>query len=200
MALQDIIDKIKNDAQAQAEKLKAENGEKITGINAQADKEIKAIEKKTDLLTKKKYDQELRLKISLATLEQKNLLLAAKQSLIDEVFEKALAQIKALPADKYKELLINAILKVDAHGNEGIILGEHDHNKLGADLVKDINAAFSKSGGSGNFKLLSERRAGISGCVLKDGRKETICTFEAIIAGKRKELEREIAKLIFKAS
>ena len=144
------------------------------------------------------YEEEKRLKISLATLELKNKLLAAKQGLIDKAFEKALKDVKALPSDKYKELLIKAILKIDVSGGEEIILGADDSSTLGKGFVDDINAAFSKSGKKSGFKLLKETREGISGCVLKDGRKETICSFESIIVGKRKELEREIGSILFK--
>jgi V/A-type H+-transporting ATPase subunit E len=198
MALQDILDKINTDAKRESNKIKAESEEKIAKIDADTEKEIKAIEEKTAELSEKKYEEEKRLKISLATLELKNKLLASKQSLIDEAFEKALSDIKALPVEKYKELLISALLKVDAHGDEEVILGASDSDKLGASFVDDINAAFKKAGNKADFKLLKETRDNITGCVLKDGRKETICTFESIIKGKRKELEKEVASLLFK--
>jgi V/A-type H+-transporting ATPase subunit E len=198
MAIKDILEKIKNDALDRAEKFKQENENKIAQVKNGTEKTIKAIEKEADELSKKKYEEEKRLKISLASLELKNKLLAVKQNLIDEAFEKALDDVKALSVEEYKELLIKAILKVDAHGNEEIIMGSDDNGKLGAAFIKELNSAFSKNGKKGNFRLIDEKRENITGCVLKDGRKETICTFESIIAGKRKELEREIASLLFK--
>jgi len=198
MALQDILEKIKGDALKESEKIKSENNEKITTFNASAEKEVKSVKDLTAELSKKKYEEEKRLKLSLATLELKNKLLSAKQELIDKAFNKTLSDIKALSADKYKELLIAAMLKVDVKGDEGIILGADDIGKLGKDFVNDINSAFSKSGKKVNFKMLNETREHVSGCVLKDGRKETICSFESIIAGKRKELEKEVALILFK--
>jgi V/A-type H+-transporting ATPase subunit E len=198
MALQDIIDKIKNDALDESEKIKAENAEKAAQMHEKAEREIKAVEDLTVQLSKKRYEEEKRLKISLATLELKNKLLASKQGLIDKAFEKALSEIKALPVEKYKELLINAIFKADVHGGEEVILGSGDREKLGSGFVKDISAVFAKNGRNVKFKLLPETREDITGCILKDGRKETIFSFESIIASKRKELEREIASVLFK--
>lgn len=198
MAIQDIIDKIKNDAQNEAKKLKAENAAKIDEINAQAAKEVKNIEASAAELAKKKYDEEKRLKVSLATLEQKNRFLATKQKLISRVFDDALIEVKKLPDEKYTELLIKAISQVDLRGDEEVVLGAHDFDKFGSKFVDQLNAAFTKNGKKGAFKLVSEKREGITGCVLRDGRKETICTFESIIDSKRKELEKAVVSLLFK--
>ncbi len=198
MALQVILDKIKNDALNEAGKLQAENAKKLEAINADSKKQTKSVEDLTAELSDKKYAEEKRLKISLATLELKNKLLSAKQDTINQVFDKALAEIKALPADKYKELLVNAILGLDVRGDEEVVLGANESDKLGAGFIKDVNAAFDKGGRKGGFKLLSDKREGVSGCVLIDGRKEIICTFESIIAGKRKELEKEVVSILFK--
>lgn len=198
MALQDILDKIKNDALTEAQKLKAENAKQISSIEAESAKETKAVEELATELSGKQHKEEKRLRISLATLELKNKLLAAKQDLIGQAFDKALAGIKALPAAKYKELLVNAIIGLDIKGDEEVMLGAKEIDKLGKSFIGDVNAAFTKSGRKGKFKLMSETREGVSGCVLIEGRKEIICTFEAIIAGKRKELEKEVVSLLFK--
>ena len=198
MALQDIINKIKDDAQKESNKLKAENAIAIKEVEVGADKEISAVKVLTEELSKKQYAEEKRLKVSLATLELKNKLLAAKQDLINQAFDKSLAEIKALPADKYKELLINALLKLEISGDEEVILGSNDSDKLGASFISDLNAAFSKAGKKADLKVIDERRDNISGCVLKHGRTETICTFESIITEKRLELERDVAAILFK--
>ena len=198
MALQDILNKINTDANQAAENLKAENDKKIAAISEESDKETKAVEALTVELSEKKYAEEKRLKVSLATLEQKNKLLSAKQALINQAFDKALGEIKALPQDKYKELLINALIGLSVRGDEEVILGAEGAKKLGDGFINDLNAAFTKNGKKGGLKLLSETREGVSGCVLVDGRKEIICTFEAIIAGKRKELEKEVISILFK--
>ncbi len=197
MAIQDIIEKIKSGANAQAKTLKADNASEISKVEETSAKAVKAVEGKAIDLAKKKYDEEKRLKISLATLELKNKLLAAKQDLINNAFEKALVEVKALPDKKYKKLLIKAILNIDLQGNEGVILGGQDFEKFGDTLVADINTALAKDGRKGELTLLDERREGVTGCVLKDGRTETICTFESIIANKRKELEKEVVSILF---
>ncbi|MFC1855131.1 V-type ATP synthase subunit E [Thermodesulfobacteriota bacterium] len=198
MAIKDIIEKIKSDAKEAAAKLKSDSDKEVSNIAGESSNQVSEVEAETKVLSKKKYDEELRLKISLATLEQKNKLLTAKQNLIDEAFSVALNNIKALDAEKYKELLIKAVLNVDIKGDEELILGSFDKDKLGGGFVDDLNSAFKKIGEKANLKLLSETRQDVTGCVLKDGRKETICTFESIIAAKRKELEQEIASLLFK--
>ena len=199
MAIKDILKKINNDALEQAELLKKENDFKIAEVRAEAEKAIKEIEEEAGVLSKKNYEEVKRLNISLATLDLKNKLLSVKQGLIDQAFKKALDKIKTLSDKEYKDLLIKAVIQVDAKGDEEIIMGSNDKGRLGADFIKELNAAFSKNGKKGKFKLVDEKRENINGCVLKDGRKETICTFESIIAGKRKELEKEIASILFKA-
>lgn len=156
---------------------------------------------------------------STAAMARRNADLAVRGALIDEVFEKAFAEIAALPVEEYRALLCkmvcDAMLEQQRtaaesralHGDEvetveayEIRLKDSDRRALGDALLRDVRDALRGKVDAAVLErlVLSDAPARISGGVLlRYGDVETNCSFEAVFAQARAVREAEVSRILF---
>lgn len=156
---------------------------------------------------------------SAAAMTRRSTELAVRGRLIDEVFEEAFAQIRALPAEEYRALLVKLLsralieqLACEAesralHGDEvavveayEVVLNEVDRRTIGEELVAETRRALTGRVAPAELaKLrLSGKSARISGgAILRYGDIESNCSFEAVFAQTREEREAEVGHMLF---
>lgn len=145
---------------------------------------------------KKKAEQKAATAIKMAesgaALEKKQMLLSTKVSVIDEIIDEALAEMKALPEKEYFEALYALIAKHGLPEAGRIIISEKDRKRLPSDFLDRVN-------GERNEKLtLSDEARDIEGgCVLAFGDIEINCTFDALVAESRNDIKDELYKKVF---
>lgn len=179
----------------------------------EADKKIKEAEKRANnIIEKARDDAEQNKKmllekgkkeaktrkarlISMAELEMKKEILATKQEMVEEAFEKAMERLKSMDASKYEKILINMILGAVETGNEEIILSNNYLDKLSADFLKKLNNSGKKKL---NLKLSGEKREFAGGFILKSKGIEVNNTFESIIRMEKDNIESQIAGILFR--
>ncbi len=193
-----IIQRVQDDAQAKAEQIKAEAQEKANAI--EEDARQKAERRKAHILEqarKTATEQKGRI-IGVAQLETRKSLLAAKQEMISEAFDKALDELVNLDDQEYLKVVRDLLLNMAETGSETVIFSEQDRKRITDDFWKEINEALSKQGKKGELKLSEETRNIKGGFILQVSGVEMNCSFEALLDMKRDELEPEIARLLFK--
>ena len=199
------IDRILADAAAQAE--------------AAADKfRTQAEAEDRDLLAKSERaaaEREERL-VSAAQMEARKTLLTAKQ--------RALEKLRSLPQEQYVELLAALLVRASSTGREEVVFSPEDREGAGKAAVARANELLAKEAapelplGDGVVaNLLNKVAAGVSafaqgtamlavseetrdisgGFILKDGRIEVNCTFDALVRAEREQTAGEVAKLLF---
>ena len=207
------IDRILGDANAQAEAIRAK-------YRAQAAAED------ADLLAKGQKaaeEREERL-ISAAQMEARKSLLAVKQEMVERAYQRALEKLQSLPKEQYVELMAAMLVRASSTGREEVVFSPEDREGAGKAAVARANELLAKEAapelplGDGVVaNLLNKVAAGVSafaqgtamlavseetrdisgGFILKDGRIEVNCTFDALVRAEREQTAGEVAKLLF---
>jgi V/A-type H+-transporting ATPase subunit E len=188
MEAQQVVEKILTDANAEAEKMSKEAGEKEAGEQAKFDEQLNDYKRQTDTLAKKAaQDRKLHL-LAAARMDIAKEFLAEKRKILDEVFEQARAQLQKLPDDDYRKLCSKLMHAAVETGDEEVII---DRNE------KRIDQNFIKY--KGNLRLAAQKQDLGGGFVLKRGKIKNNVSLEVLLAQARKELEIKLAKELFQS-
>lgn len=136
--------------------------------------------------------------ISAARLEVNKQLLAQKQELLAEAFDKAAAELRAMPTEQYLSLLTKLAVAASRTGREEIILNAADRAAYGEQTVAGANAALTAAGREAQLTLSADTYDMDGGLVLKDGRIEVNCSLASLIENRREELSVEVARILFR--
>lgn len=127
---------------------------------------------------------------------KRQVILREKQSAIDAVFEKALQSLAALPKDQYKALILRALAS-EAAGDEVMVLGPEDRERLGADFASQANASLVQSGKPGRLTVEYAKATLGGGFTLSRGGVTQNLTFPALQRRVREEMEIDVARILF---
>jgi V/A-type H+-transporting ATPase subunit E len=133
---------------------------------------------------------------SAANLQEKKLILNAKQEIINNLIHKAKETLINLPDKEYFETILRMIRK-NALPGEGIILfSERDLKRLPEGFSKSVTEALSVMNGA---KLnISQDSCNINGgFLLSYGDVEMNCSFDALIAASREMLQDKVCEVLF---
>ena len=209
------INEVLTAARAQAEEIARRSRE-------QADRESAAIAARGESAA---AEREKRLE-SMAEMEPRKLVLAAKQEVLDEAFTMALEKLCTLPDEEYIELLAALAVKAARPGREKVIFSQKDRNRVGKAVVTRANDALARQvaprlpgdltgtkagaildkvvtgasailAGTGMLTLAEETRPIQGGIILSDGDVETNCTFETLVRLQRESMAGEVAQILF---
>lgn len=190
--VKNITSKILKDAEAGKENILAageEEKNKILSKKASAANEIaQEILQKAEADAKSKKERV----ISSAKLKVRNNKLAAKQEIIDEVFEKSINKLTELSKEQFLNFVKNSILSMNLTGKQTLILNETGLKFVDDSFIDELNkeakATIALSKTAGNFK---------GGFILENNGIEINSTYEALVSSLRDELEFEVAKVLF---
>jgi len=124
---------------------------------------------------------------SQADMQERNIQLAARRRLLDRVFAEVGRKLASSDMETRRVFYENLIRKY-CLGNKVIVqLNDDDRRMLGKKLkVKGVEISLDKT--AGNFS---------GGLIIKESRAETDCTFEALVSRMQKELEPDVAAMLF---
>ena len=181
--LENLTEKILNDAKSQANIIEEESNKVNENI---INSKIKEAEEEKKRMLNRAVSEASLLKertISNAELKARNEKLKAKQEVIDRVFDMAKEKLKNLSEDKYISYLKSTLEDLKLEGNETIVVPKRMKPK-----VK----------GLGLKSKISEDEAVDSGFLIKDEGTTLNYTFDSLVEHCRDELETEIAQSLFK--
>ena len=187
-----ILQRIEAEAQAERDVIlnaAREEAEQIRSrYQAQAEQEAAEQEAKRRRAAE---EQEERL-ISVAQMEARKTLLAAKQSLVEQAYRQALEKLRSLSEAERVSVLADLLVRASSNGQEEVIVSPEDHAHVGRAAVEKANAA------SGLWLTLSEETRPIQGgFILKDGSIEMNCAFDTLVRLQRTETAGMVAKKLF---
>lgn len=128
-----------------------------------------------------------------ADMEARKSILACKQAIVGEAFDKAEAKLRALAGDEYVDFLAGQAARAAVTGREEIVLSEKDRESVGDRVTKKANALLRAGGKSAGLVLAAETGSFSGGLVLKDGDITVNCTLEALMAQAREEQAAAVA-------
>lgn len=190
--IKNITSKILKDAEAGKENILAaaeEEKNKILSKKVSSANEIaQEILDKAEVEAKSKKERV----ISSAKLKVRNNKLAAKQEIINEVFEKSIDKLTELSKEDFLNFLKNTISSMNLTGKQTLILNEAGLKFVDADFINELNtkvdAQIILSEVPGKFK---------GGFILENNGIQINSTYEALVSSLRDELEFEVAKVLF---
>ena len=195
--VKNLTSKILKDAEERKESiLKAANEEKakiIAKKQAVAKQEEEAMSEKAKIEAKTRRERI----VSGAELKARNEKLAAKQSVIDSVFDQSIEELCKMSNDDMKKFIKNMILNSDITGDEKIILNKEGKSLLDKSLLTTINNELKASGKKGELTISDEVRTFKGGFILEKDGIEINNTFEDLVNSSRDDLEFEVANVLF---
>lgn len=178
----------------------------IAGIQAQAQEQADAITAEYAARTEKESgailargqaaaaEREERL-TSMAQMEAKKALLAAKQEMLTRAFDQAMNQLCSMPEADYVKLLAELAVKASVTGEETVILSQKDHDQIGKAVVAAANEAL---GSNGKLTLAEQTRPIMGGLILCDEAVEVNCTFETLVRLQKTAAAGEVSDILFR--
>ena len=162
MAKQELLDKIIGDAEERARAIISEAEAKADALIAAAEEERATLLDSARKMSAAAAPETIKRRKSMADLESRKLVLAAKQEMISEAYGQALAEIRK--SEKYEALLVKMILS-SAEAGDGVIFASCDFDRVDR---KRVVAEASKQSG---FKLvLLEDKGDFGGGIVLRGK------------------------------
>ncbi|ATV36055.1 V-type ATP synthase subunit E [Fusobacterium pseudoperiodonticum] len=173
----EILQQAQKEANRMLTKAKTENSEFSEKENKKVQKEVEAIK---DKATEEAQALKERV-ISNANLKSRDMILQAKEELVDDILERVLERLKNIDTKKYLKFVENILKNLNLSKNAEVIVSKDMRLALG-DKILDYR--------------ISDQTVE-SGCSIKDGNLIYNNEFSNLIEFNREELEREILNKIF---
>jgi len=197
MSVEKIVEKILEDARAEAQRTLEEAEREAAKIEAQSEAEAERVRASILKDAQEKAERRARQVLAEARLEAKRRVLSARRKALERVFAEALRRLRRLPEEAYVELLKRLIVQAAETGREEIIVSPDDRAKLPASFLREVNEELRKRGKPGELTLSREMRPLGGGVVLRSSRVEINASFPVLIERVRERLEIDVAKMLF---
>lgn len=176
------IDAVLADANAQADAITADYAQR-------AEKAAADIRSKGEAAAAQREER----LVSMAAMEGRKELLAAKQEMVSKAFDLALDKLCTLPDEEYVALLAKLAAAACTSGKEQLIFSQKDRTRVGKAVVTAANEALN----GGSLTLSEQTRPMRGGFILSDGDIEVNCAFETLVRLQRGEISGEVANVLF---
>ena len=173
----EILQQAQKEANRMLTKAKTENSEFSEKENKKVQKEVEAIK---DKATEEAQALKERV-ISNANLKSRDMILQAKEELVDDILERVLERLKNIDAKKYLKFVENILKNLNLSKNAEVMVSKDMKLALGDKIL--------------DYKISDQTVE--SGCSIKDGNLIYNNEFSNLIEFNREELEREILNKIF---
>ncbi len=183
--IENIVSRILGDAEISAGEIKAQAEAKAAEVIAEANAKAEQVYAQGLKSAKTEVENVLLRGKSMADLEGRKALLAARQTVVDEAFEQAEKALQAKRKDKEYGKLLSALAKPVLQKDSVVMLDKADFDAVGGALKSELGCAVEAA------NLPS------GGVVVKSGGIELNLTFAALLRQYREELEQAVASVLF---
>ena len=194
MALADIVNKIKADADVRAAQVKADEQKEAERILKEGRKEADRLAAELSETAKARAEQERGRVLTIARLESRKRRLSEKQNALDRAFAMARSKLVGLPDQEYLPLAKRLIMGAAEEGEQELIASDERRALFTAELMAELN---TELGDGRSLTLSDETRALSGGFVLRKGRHENNLGFDTIMGHVRERCESEVAQMLF---
>ena len=188
-----IIAHIGADAKAQADAILAQAEAKCAEIREGYEQQAKQAYAERIRAGVKANQDRLDSMERLAKMEGRKAVLALKQDMVAESFDRACDQLVNLPAAEYGTFLAKLAVKASVTHDEEVVLNARDRKALGDKVIEAANKAL----GGGKLTLSKETGDFKGGLILRRGSIEANCTAELLVDLCREEMASQLAGVLF---
>ncbi len=193
-----ICRRIRDDAGVKAENILAEAAKKADAMLFEAEKEAEKRREQILGRARKEAEEQKRRILGIARLDARKQMLGAKQELIKEALQQALAALLNLGEQDYFALLKKMLLVSITTGEEAVLLSPRDRARIPEDFWKELREELAAAGNNHQLLLSEETLEIPGGFVLRSGGVEINNSFNSLIEMYRDELEMEAAAILFR--
>lgn len=181
-----ILDAIAAEGKREAEKIAENSAHSCAEIAKLYEKE--ALADKESILKKaeKKAAEIQQRSVSQAGIESRNIKLSARRGMLEKAFTVALERLAAMGEDEKKALYEKLITKYSGESDITIKVNAADQELAKKLTVDNKNITIDET--AGDFS---------GGLIIKEKLTETNCTFDVIVENAKKDMEAEIASVLF---
>ena len=194
--IENIVAQLESEAKAELDALSAETRASCDALKAEfqakADGEYAARMKAGQALCAQREER----LASAADMESRKALLSFKQTLVSEVFQKAVERLAGLPEEEYVAFLSAQAAKAALTGEEALIFNARDAETVGQKVAYAANVAL---GVRGKLTVSPETRNIPGGVIVKQGDIETNCSVDMLVQLRRNDLAGQVAEILFTA-
>jgi len=143
MSLETVVEDIRDEARARAEKIQADGEERADGIIAEAEADAAEIREEREAEVEREIAQEREQRLSSAKLEAKQARLGARRDVLEDVHDDVEAAIADLEGDRREELTreLLAAAAEEFGDNELRIYGRAEDQSLIEDILTEYDDA-----------------------------------------------------------
>ena len=188
--LDKIIGRIRADAQAEIDAIRAEGDAKAAEVTAAYTAQAETLLRSEAEKAQQDAEAMAERGIRSDAMDRSKAILSAKQDCIDEAFALAAKKLAALPREQYIDVLA-AMAAASGVGDEEIIFAAAD-----GDIADDVVAKANAIKGAA-FTRSAESRALEGGLILKRGDVEVNCAFATQLRLLRQTMAAEVAAILF---
>ncbi len=194
--IEKIAARIEADAKAEIAALEAEAEAQCAAIKAEA--EAKAAEAYEKRMEKGRADCAARSQRlgAAADMEARKSILAFKQEMVSEAFEKAVEAIVNLPREDYIEFLASQAAAASSRGYEELVFSERDR-AVAEEAAKRANAILKEKGLEAHLSVSAETADIPGGLILRQGDIEVNCAADTLVRLHRNRLAAQVAGILF---
>ena len=127
-------------------------------------------------------------------MNSRNEKLAAKQKVINLVFESSVEALCNLSNEELKDFVTDSILNSGIEGNQNLILNEEGAKVITTEVLNEIN---NKLNSKATITLSSEKRNFKGGFILEKDGIEINNTYEALVSSIKDDLSLKVAQVLF---
>ena len=192
--ISNLTSKILEDAEDKKTSILNDANEQRDKIIAKKEEEASAEEKL--ILERAERDAAARKEriISGAELNSRNEKLAAKQKVINSVFESSVEALCNLSNEELKDFVTDSILNSGIEGNQNLILNEEGAKVITTEVLNEIK---NKLNSKATITLSSEKRNFKGGFILEKDGIEINNTYEALVSSIKDDLSLKVAQVLF---
>lgn len=192
MALEDILDLIRSEAEEEAAKIIREAESKAANYIEHAKEQGRHEEKRLLHSYSQQAGKEKQRVIDNTRLEIKKQLLREKRTQLNDLYNKAVKKFENMKKEQYLSLIEKLIKENSITKNENLVLSDREKY-----INESFVQTFNKNNKGYNMKISREKGTFSGGFMLKTEKQQVDCSFDALIALIREEYEVKLSAIYF---
>ena len=193
--LDKMINQILDEANSSAEKILEDARTSAEKIMDEAREEVKNMQKDSEKKTEAEIRNYKDRVISSSDLRRRTSLLEAKQELITAVVDRAYAVFVQKSGDEYFQIIREMLKKYALPQSGEIFFSQSDLEQMPAGFEQEIQEIAASVGGM--LSLSKEAKNLDGGFILAYGGIEENCSFKAMFASRKDELQDQVQRVLF---
>ena len=195
MSLEKLLEKIDADGEKKAAEIISAAEKKTTEILSIAKEKKGAAKKEIIARELAKIKQGINGKRALLQIEARKNLLAKKQEILENIYQKAATEISSLSTSLYQEFIEKRLFSLLEKGEYEITVAANDQERITKDFIEKLNQKLKDKGTS--LKFISFSPSIKNGFILRQGNIEINSSLEEMIKSKRNALDIKLSKFLF---